>query len=347
MKNVQGNPNGGGIYESTRGAYYSDFMSVKAGNKYKYQNNSETNKPTFGARYYDKNFNYVAYVSDALNNGYTVPQDGYIRFVMPNYEANKDNLLPYVKLTNMTLKKDVNIEKGSVGNREYTAKWKEIPYNITYNLNGGSLPLIRDKHYIYQDFSNPYGDDWVVEYGTVDFTNAEEISVSIDNQWMSNIYIYIDNDGFKLENTYESSKDSFLKLPDKYKKKCNVRVEYTLADEPITPGITTYKYNAPKTYTVNGLSSLPTPTKSNYNFKGWKMDIKPESWEDGFISLETGEDGLGSTGASYPNAKRTGFIKLNKGVTYKLSIKDISGNVVRVRFYDMNKKYIENYPGQC
>ncbi|MEG2235156.1 MAG: InlB B-repeat-containing protein, partial [Clostridia bacterium] len=34
---------------------------------------------------------------------------------------------------------NINIVKGSIGNKSYTANWKTINYTISYNLNGGNL----------------------------------------------------------------------------------------------------------------------------------------------------------------------------------------------------------------
>lgn len=346
LKNVQGDPFGGAPMESTRGAYYSDFVSVKAGNKYK------SDGTAVGARYYDKNFNYIAYVTDALNGGYTVPQDGYIRFVMPGYEKYKDTILPHVKLTNMTLQKNITVEKGSVGNREYTAKWTPIQWTVKYDANGGTGSMTDSTHIFYgykklnkNTFSREgYNfSGWHlsrVNNGKTEWLYANKDGVYINaNQWYEigkqpNGYILYKMHDQQILQEANQINDAVIIAHAQWTLQ-KYKINYNL-DGGVLPS------NAPTTYTIEDKVILPTPTKDGHKFNGWKMNIKPESWEDGFISLETGEDGLGSTGAGYTNAKRTGFIKLNKGVTYKLSINDAYG---RMRIYDINKKYNMNIGG--
>lgn len=129
------------LYESTREAYYSDFISIKAGETYTFSNENQE----YGLRYYDKNFEYL----DVLNgkgDGYTAPQDGYVRFVAPYYMTNKDKINQLSKMKNASVNQNVTIEKGSSGNRTYVAKWVPTEYSINYiNTSNGDNKGMNEK----------------------------------------------------------------------------------------------------------------------------------------------------------------------------------------------------------
>lgn len=88
--------------------------------------------------------------------------------------------------------------------------------------------------------------------------------------------------------------------------------------------------------------TLPKPVRTGFTFSGWTEEVHPTSWTKGFISLEDGSIGLGSTGDGYPNAKYSDYIRVEKGKTYSTSI-DNSGTTIRIRAYDNDLNYIGSF----
>lgn len=117
----------GGIIQSTRGAYYTDAIYVKAGQHYKWNNG----EGYIGARYYDLDGNYIRYISED-NKDFIPGKDGYIRFVHVEHEANLDRA-DSVYLESINPIKSPTISKGSTGDREYIANWQPISYYIDVN----------------------------------------------------------------------------------------------------------------------------------------------------------------------------------------------------------------------
>lgn len=117
----------GGIIQSTRGAYYTDAIYVKAGQHYKWNNG----EGYIGVRYYDLDGNYIRCISED-NKDFIPGKDGYIRFVHVEHEANLDRA-DSVYLESINPIKSPTISKGSTGDREYIANWQPISYYIDVN----------------------------------------------------------------------------------------------------------------------------------------------------------------------------------------------------------------------
>lgn len=117
----------GDVVASTRNAYYSDKLFVKAGQTYKWNSDGTTS----GARFYHKDGSTPVYITHE-QTGFTPSQDGYIRLLNVYHDTNLDRAKT-LYLETITPVKDLTISKGSTGNREYIAKWTTNSYYIDVN----------------------------------------------------------------------------------------------------------------------------------------------------------------------------------------------------------------------
>lgn len=125
----------GDIYESTRGAWYSEKISGKAGITY-----TLTPHPSgvsIGARFYDSRGKFVKYVK--ADSSYTPRVDGHFRIVIA--ECRDIDKETFHGLTS-SLQSSVTITKGKdSGNRYYIASYESKDYTVSFNAttNGGNI----------------------------------------------------------------------------------------------------------------------------------------------------------------------------------------------------------------
>ena len=138
--------------------------------------------------------------------------------------------------------KMVEIQKGSIGDRVYTAIWQSTEYEITYNLKGGKLKKSNPTYY-YEDtptftLNNPKKDGYKFKGWTGSNGDTPKKEVTIKEGSTG-------NKEFKAH--WE---------PKEYD------ISYDLAGGKVS-------YN-PSTYTIKSKTiDLNKPEKSGYNFKGW------------------------------------------------------------------------------
>ena len=102
--------------------------------------------------------------------------------------------------------------------------------------------------------------------------------------------------------------------------------------------------SSPKTSynVVTNTFSIANPTRTGHTFTGWTEQLLANDWHDGFVSLEDGSLSLGTTGAAYPNAQYSDFIRVKKGITYTTSLAENDAcNLYRIRLYDDNLNLIK------
>ncbi|NMN02518.1 InlB B-repeat-containing protein, partial [Bifidobacterium panos] len=135
-----------------------------------------------------------------------------------------------------------------------TAKWTADEYDITYDLNGGTLPADAPK-------THTYGEETELPTPTRD-------GYTFDG--------WYDENGNKLDTIPADATD--MKITAKWKGD-----EYNITYDP-NGG--TLPEDAPKTHTYGQETKLPTPTKDGYTFDGWydeagnKVDTIPADGKD-------------------------------------------------------------------
>ena len=138
--------------------------------------------------------------------------------------------------------KMVEIQKGSIGNRVYTAIWQSTEFKITYDLKGGKLKKSNPTYY-YEDtptftLNNPKKDGYKFKGWTGSNGNTPKKEVTI-------------KEGSTGNKEFKAHWD-----PKEYD------ISYDLAGGKVS-------YN-PSTYTIKSKTiDLNKPEKSGYNFKGW------------------------------------------------------------------------------
>lgn len=136
---------------------------------------------------------------------------------------------------------NITIPTGSTGNKTYTANWKVKEYQITYNLNGGNIVGQTDKYTIETaDFILP--EPTRENYSFIGWTGSNgeipQKNVTIKKGSIG-IKEYVANwQAIKYSISYNLNGGSITGQPD----------DYTIETENFT---------------------LPTPTKTGYNFIGW------------------------------------------------------------------------------
>ncbi|WP_301538548.1 InlB B-repeat-containing protein [Bifidobacterium panos] len=135
-----------------------------------------------------------------------------------------------------------------------TAKWTGNEYDITYDLDGGTLPADAPK-------THTYGEETKLPIPTKD-------GYTFDG--------WYDEDGNKVDTIPANGKD--LKITAKWKGD-----EYDITYD-LDGG--TLPADAPKTHTYGEETKLPTPTRDGYTFDGWydeagnKLDTIPADAQD-------------------------------------------------------------------
>lgn len=126
---------GGAVVESNRGAYYSEYIPVKAG--YTYSWTAYANGHTVGARFYDSNYSYKYYATDD-NDSYTPSENGYMRFLIVNYSEGSEDYLKVVEKSPSGY--ITSIKPTDIGDRNFIANWQANTYYLDVNglLDGKS-----------------------------------------------------------------------------------------------------------------------------------------------------------------------------------------------------------------
>ena len=187
------------------------------------------------------------------------------------------------------------IEKGSIGNKTFTANWKINSYSISYNLNGGSLsnpinsytveqrvtlPIPTKKGYTFKGWSNSN----VIEKGS---TGNKTFTAN----WQVNSYsISYNLNGGSLSNPINSyTVEQRVTLPIPTKKgytftgwsNSNIIEKGSIGNKSFTANWQVNSYsisynlnggslsNPINSYTVEQRITLPIPTKKGYTFTGW------------------------------------------------------------------------------
>ena len=118
----------GDVTASDRGAYYSEFIPVKAGYTYSWVN--QINGRAVGARFYDSNYSYKYYATDD-NDSYTPSENGYMRFLIVNYSEGDED---YLKIIEKSPSGYVtSIKPIDIGDRNFIADWSVNSYYLDVN----------------------------------------------------------------------------------------------------------------------------------------------------------------------------------------------------------------------
>ncbi|MCR0248129.1 MAG: InlB B-repeat-containing protein [Clostridium sp.] len=142
--------------------------------------------------------------------------------------------------------KDVTISKGSVGNRTYTANWKAITYQITYDLDGGTVATANKSEY-------------TIESEAFTLTNPTKKGYTFTG--------WSEGDSSDKQETVTIAQGT---TGDKsYKANWSIDT-YTITYD-LDGG--TNNVDNPSSYQVTDSDiTLKAPTKKGYTFEGWKLN---------------------------------------------------------------------------
>ena len=197
-------------------------------------------------------------------------------------------------------------------NKSYTANYSIINYTITYNLDGGSLPINtsnKTSYYVTTEtftLVNPYKIGytflgWTGYNGTYPQTEVQIRKGSVGNRT--------------------------------YKANWSV-ISYTI----------TYNLNGgtvstanPTTYNVSSSNiTLNASTKPGYTFTGWTEAVTNFYYMKGFLNLSTGVPEYSST---YPDSVYASQMLMKTNVTYTFSNLP---NQARLRYYKLDGTYLDS-----
>ena len=239
--------------------------------------NSETNKYTFGpgAGTLTANWTPIKYnIKYELDGGvlsitnpteYTVETE---TFTLNN--PTKEGYIFKGWSTSLTSTSSYNatmtVEKGSTGDKEFRAVWQIITYNISYNLNGGTLTNVSNPtsyNITTETFTlkNPTRKGYTFKGWTGSNGNTEQSSVSIAKGSMGN-------------KSYTANW-----TPIKY------NIKYELDGGVLSAANPTEYTVETETFTLNN------PTKEGYTFKGWSKSLTSTSSYNATMTVEKGSTG--------------------------------------------------------
>lgn len=173
----------------------------------------------------------------------------------------------------------------STSTKTITFTYPLVNYTISYNLNGGSMPIKQD-YYSFPGYESMEYNIFTTTYYGVDLTNA--ISISTDYLGgMSYSFQLTINDEYSEYNTSISS------IPEQYKvPNSKVSFSWSVRDGAMfQPGMTVTRYsNNPVSYNVETPSfTLTNPTKSGSTFSGWTGSNGTSAQNS--VSIPTGSTG--------------------------------------------------------
>ena len=239
--------------------------------------NSETNKYTFGAGAgtLTANWTPIKYnIKYELDGGvlsttnpteYTVETE---TFTLNN--PTKEGYIFKGWSTSLTSTSSYNatmtVEKGSTGDKEFRAVWQIITYNISYNLNGGTLTNVSNPtsyNITTETFTlnNPTRKGYTFKGWTGSNGNTAQTSVSIAKGSMGN-------------KSYTANW-----TPIKYS------IKYELDGGVLSAANPTEYTVETETFTLNN------PTKEGYTFKGWSTSLTSTSSYNATMTVEKGSTG--------------------------------------------------------
>ena len=239
--------------------------------------NSETNKYTFGAGAgtLTANWTPIKYnIKYELDGGvlsttnpteYTVETE---TFTLNN--PTKEGYIFKGWSTSLTSTSSYNatmtVEKGSTGDKEFRAVWQIITYNISYNLNGGTLTNVSNPtsyNITTETFTlkNPTRKGYTFKGWTGSNGNTAQTSVSIAKGSMEN-------------KSYTANW-----TPIKYS------IKYELDGGVLSAANPTEYTVETETFTLNN------PTKEGYTFKGWSTSLTSTSSYNATMTVEKGSTG--------------------------------------------------------
>ena len=239
--------------------------------------NSETNKYTFGpgAGTLTANWTPIKYnIKYELDGGvlsitnpteYTVETE---TFTLNN--PTKEGYIFKGWSTSLTSTSSYNatmtVEKGSTGDKEFRAVWQIITYNISYNLNGGTLTNVSNPtsyNTTTETFTlkNPTRKGYTFKGWTGSNGNTAQTSVSIAKGSMGN-------------KSYTANW-----TPIKY------NIKYELDGGVLSAANPTEYTVETETFTLNN------PTKEGYTFKGWSKSLTSTSSYNATMTVEKGSTG--------------------------------------------------------
>ena len=239
--------------------------------------NSETNKYTFGpgAGTLTANWTPIKYnIKYELDGGvlsitnpteYTVETE---TFTLNN--PTKEGYIFKGWSTSLTSTSSYNatmtVEKGSTGDKEFRAVWQIITYNISYNLNGGTLTNVSNPtsyNTTTETFTlkNPTRKGYTFKGWTGSNGNTAQTSVSIAKGSMGN-------------KSYTANW-----TPIKY------NIKYELDGGVLSAANPTEYTIETETFTLNN------PTKEGYTFKGWSKSLTSTSSYNATMTVEKGSTG--------------------------------------------------------
>ena len=239
--------------------------------------NSETNKYTFGAGAGTLTANWtpikynIKYELDGGVLSITNPTEYTVEtetFTLNN--PTKEGYIFKGWSTSLTSTSSYNatmtVEKGSTGDKEFRAVWQIITYNISYNLNGGTLTNVSNPtsyNITTETFTlkNPTRKGYAFKGWTGSNGNTAQTSVSIAKGSMGNKSYTANWTPIKYNIKYELD-GGVLSITNP--------TEYTVETE---------------TFTLNN------PTKEGYIFKGWSTSLTSTSSYNATMTVEKGSTG--------------------------------------------------------
>ena len=139
----------------------------------------------------------------------------------------------------------VTIQKGSIGNREYTATWTKDTYTISYNLAGGDLP---------GEEENPTSYD--VDTSAFTLINPQREGYTFA--------------GWRINDRNRGTNVTINGINYKPAENLNVVARWDVIEYPIYyNNVSEATVTNPKKYTVEREFTLNNPTREGYDFLGW------------------------------------------------------------------------------
>jgi len=205
-----------------------------------------------------------------------------------------------------------SISEGSIGNKEFYAKWEKITYLISYNTNNGALSNAPVNYDVTQNVILPTptrkGYDFIGWYDNNQFSGDKITSISEGSI---------------------GNKEFFAKWE---------KVIYTISFVLNGGSLSGF----PKDYDVENKVSLPTPTRDKYLFKGWYDNAQ-------FTGLAVTDIAKGSTGNKVFYAKWVEESTTSDGRPWELNKCGFDGQsmkyVIKVQSVIDNDPYDVGYTG--
>ena len=262
-------------------------------------------KGSTGNKTYTASWKIVSYtISYALNGGTAVPANPATytsetnSFTLTNPTRSGYTFAGWTGTDVDTATETVTINKGSKGNRSYTATWEAIEYTITYDLADGGLA---------DGVTNP--EKYTIETNSFTLTNPTRAGYAFTGWTGSNGTIpqktVTINKGSKGNRTYTANWSN-----------ASFTISYSLNGGSVSPA-------NPTTYTAASNDiTLRNPTRANYVFDGWTgTDLTEKTME---VTIPQGSTGNRTYTAYWVTANYS--LKNGTVTTYYLKLQDAINN---------------------